>query len=164
MLTKRINQYFVLIIICVLGLSNNFCFAQVGDDIVALQSGKWSEPSTWGGNVPGDGSVVSIPSGIEVLFDTISSRIKNINLAGVFRFEKEKNTILYVETFMSQPLSKFEIGTSSEPIPANITSQIVIIDNGPIDIEEDYAQISKGLILKGSVEINGTKKKLHGSH
>ena len=92
MLTKQIKKYFVFTIICILSFSVNFCFAQVGDEIVALRSGKWSEPSTWGGNVPGNGSSVRIPLDVEVLFDTISSRIKNINLAGVFRFEKEKNT------------------------------------------------------------------------
>ena len=156
--TDQIKQLFVLTIICFLSLFDNFCFAQVGDEIVALQSGKWSEPSTWGGNVPGDGSTVRIPLDVEVLFDTISSRIKNINLAGAFRFEKEKSTSLYVETFIGQPSSKFEIGTSSQPIPANITSKVIIIDNGPIDIEDDYDQISKGLILRGAVEIYGTKK------
>jgi len=158
MLAKQFKQFFVFTIISILSFSDDFCFAQVEDEIVALKSGKWSDPDTWGGNIPGDGSIVSIPSGVEVLFDTISSRIKKINLAGVFRFEKEKNTLLYVETFMSQPLSKFEIGTSSEPVPNHITSQIVIIDNGSIDIEDDYDQISKGLILRGAVEIYGAKK------
>lgn len=158
MLHKQIKLLTVFTIICIIGVHQNFCYAQVEDEIVAVQSGNWSDPDTWGGNVPGDGSVVSIPSGVEVVFDAVSARIKTINLEGTFTFSREKNTQLNVETFFSQASSRFEIGTADEPIPPGIKAQVTIIDEGPIDLEEDYAQISKGMMLMGEVRVYGTEK------
>src|SRR5205085_6978790 len=37
--------------------------------LVAAQSGPWSDPATWGGQVPAAGAIVSIGAGVTVTYD-----------------------------------------------------------------------------------------------
>ena len=37
--------------------------------VTAVQSGRWSDPATWGGTLPGPGDDVRIPADIGVLYD-----------------------------------------------------------------------------------------------
>lgn len=125
----------------------------------AVQSGEWSDPSTWDVGMPAQGAFVYIPQDIEVVVDQVfSDRIKAIVLEGSLLFSTTSDTELKVETIVGDLNSSLTIGTTSNPITSNFTAKILFIDEGPIDLENDEGQFAKGLITSGKVEMCGQEK------
>jgi hypothetical protein len=131
----------------------------------AVTSGAWSNPATWhDGVVPGDGARVLIPIGVEVTVDgVIPTRLATIRLDGTLSFAATTDTELRVDTIIGSGSSRFEMGTSEQPIPAGITARLLITDNGPIDRTWDPFGISRGLITHGSVVMHGAERTSHAA-
>jgi hypothetical protein len=129
----------------------------------AKQSGSWFDPNTWvGGKVPGDGAKVSIGEGISVSYDNKSdARLFTVDVEGELKFATNKDTKMVVDTFVVSPEGKLEIGTEANPVQANVKTEILIADNGPIDLNWDPGQLSRGLISHGDVQIHGQAKTSH---
>lgn len=122
-------------------------------------SGDWSNPITWGGEVPTNGARVVIPNGLTITVDIIlPNRIKTIRLDGKLNFKNNVNTLLKVETIIGLPSSELEIGTSQNPIQNGVTATIIFIDEGAIDLNWDYNQFSKGMVMMGATNIYGAEK------
>lgn len=130
---------------------------------IAKQNGSWSDPNTWQGNqVPGDDANVLIKSGLSVRYDSRSNaRLSTLDVQGKLAFATNKNTKMVIDTFVVSPDGKLEIGTKNEPVQAGVQTEIVIADNGPIDLNWDPQQLSRGLISHGDVEIHGQAKTSH---
>lgn len=125
----------------------------------ATQSGDWSQPDTWGGNPPSDNARVYIPKGISVVVDgVIPSRFKHIRVDGELRFATDRNTELKVETLATWPMSRLIVGTESDPIQANVSARILLIDNGLLDFSEDYELLGRAVIPQGMVRFHGQQK------
>ncbi len=73
--------------------------------IRSADSGNWSVPSTWeGGHAPAAGDVVQIRAGHEVVYDVSSSSvIRLVQVGGVLRFAKDRDTLLCVGLIKVQP-------------------------------------------------------------
>jgi hypothetical protein len=73
---------------------------------------RWSDPSTWGGQVPGAGANVTIPAGQTVLLDVSPPALGGLQVDGSLVFA-EKNLNLTAEWIMVH--GSFQIGSHSKP-------------------------------------------------
>jgi Ca2+-binding RTX toxin-like protein len=123
----------------------------------AVSSGNWSNPATWhDGVVPAAGARVLIPIGVKVQVDNVvPARLNTIRVDGTLSFKTNVNTELKVDTVVVTDSGRFEMGTEAAPIANNVTSRLLITDNGAIDRVWDPFAISRGLITQGSVSIYG---------
>jgi hypothetical protein len=77
--------------------------------IRSVGSGPWSADATWeGGKVPGSGARVLIRAGHTVIYDVRSEQvIRSINIAGVLRFDPDRDTRLDVGLIAVRPGEQF---------------------------------------------------------
>ena len=127
---------------------------------VAASSGDWSSPSTWqGGRIPDEGSRVLIPDGVVLTLDgEMTSSLKWLRVNGELRFATDRDTELRVDTLVTAPGSRLEIGTAEQPVPSNVRAQVVFADLGPLSVENDPMLMGRGAILHGSTRIHGAAK------
>jgi len=126
----------------------------------AVASGPWTNTQTWAsGAVPGNNARVVIPSGITVDINSqLTSRISTVRIDGILRFSHTINTQLLVETMVVSGNGLLEIGTSSQPVPANVTARVRFLDNGDLNFSADPKLLSRGLLALGQVRIYGQTK------
>ena len=127
---------------------------------VAAASGDWSSPSTWqGGRIPDEGSRVLIPEGVVLTLDSeLTSSLKWLRVNGELRFAIDRDTELRVDTLVTAPGSRLEIGTAEQPVPSNVRAQIVFADLGPLNVDDDPMLMGRGAILHGATRIHGAAK------
>ena len=127
---------------------------------VAAASGDWSSPSTWqAGRIPDEGSRVLIPEGVVLTLDSeLTSSLKWLRVNGELRFATDRDTELRVDTLVTAPGSRLEIGTAEQPVPSNVRAQVVFADLGPLSVENDPMLMGRGAILHGSTRIHGAAK------
>lgn len=98
---------------------------------IAVQDGDWFDPATWSiGELPGDGAIVYIPSGLTVLYEGSSdAHIFAMRVDGTFRIETtgETETSLRVDTVVN--MGKVVLDAENDP---SSTLKILI---EPFDIE-----------------------------
>jgi hypothetical protein len=127
--------------------------------VSAVQSGVWSSPATWGGQVPGTGAIVSIPGGMTVTYDQVSDTqvdTVEVQAGGTLQFQTNANTRLRVTNFVVLPNATLTIGTPSNPVQSAFTAQ-VIINNLPFNTTLDPSQYGHGLIGLGTVTMSGAQ-------
>ncbi len=130
---------------------------QATNTVVA--SGNWSDPDVWeNGARPEAGARIVIPQGVTLTVDSvISTEFKTIGIHGTLRFATDVNTQLRVDTIVSAPHGRFEMGTSAKPIAKGVTAKVVFADDGAIDTTWDPSQLSRGAVLQGPTEIHGVE-------
>ena len=130
---------------------------QATNTVVA--SGNWSDPSVWQNNtLPTAGARIVIPRDMTLTVDTaIPHEFKTIGIHGTLRFATDVDTELRVDTIVSAPHGRFEIGTAANPIAAGVTAKVVFADDGTIATSWDPEQLSRGAILQGPTEIHGAE-------
>jgi len=84
-----------------------------------------------------------------------------VRVDGTLDFAHNQNTKMVVDTFVVDGKGTLLIGTQGQPIQDDQTAQIIIADNGAIDLSWDPEQLSRGLISHGTVEIHGQEKTSH---
>ncbi|MEQ9462014.1 MAG: PKD domain-containing protein [Phycisphaeraceae bacterium] len=128
-------------------------------DAVAVRSGLWSDASTWGGVVPGEGMSVLVPSGVYVIYDVasdVSYRGVRVDGGGTFAFRSDVDTRLVVDTFVAMPGSVFSMGNDSGPIAEGVRAELLIdASAGPIT---DPTKLGRGLLTHGETWIVGADK------
>ncbi|MEM8505435.1 MAG: LamG-like jellyroll fold domain-containing protein [Cyanobacteria bacterium P01_D01_bin.1] len=130
---------------------------------IAKQSGSWFDPETWvGGKVPGKSARVQIGHGITIRYDQVSTtELDTLNVEGKIQFANNRDTKMVIDTFVVSPGGQLEIGTEKNPVRAGVTTEILIADNGPLDLKSDPGQFGRGLISHGDVQIHGQAKTSH---
>lgn len=125
----------------------------------ASSSGPWSDPGTWAaGEAPTDGARVTIPDGVTVTVDgVVAPTIATIGIEGTLAFAPDVDTELRVDTIVSGPTGRLEIGTTERPIAPEVTTRIVFADRGPIDVATDPEQLGRGAILHGTTIVYGAE-------
>ena len=131
--------------------------AQATNTVVA--SGDWSNPAVWeNGALPEAGARIVVPQGLTLTVDsTMTTEFKTIGIHGTLRFATDVNTELRVDTIVSAPHGRFEMGTAANPIATGVTAKVVFADDGAIDRTWDPEQLSRGAILQGTTEIHGAE-------
>lgn len=131
----------------------------------AVSSGAWSSPNTWAnGQVPSEGARVLVPVGVNVEIDAVLTQsVATIRVDGQLSFATDVDTQLRVDTVVVSEVGRLEVGTTSNPIEANVTAKLSFTDSGAIDRSWDPFGISRGLITHGSVEMVGAERTSHAS-
>ncbi|MEM9409607.1 MAG: G8 domain-containing protein [Planctomycetota bacterium] len=124
---------------------------------IAIASGDWSNLATWqGASIPNENARVVIPSHVTVTVDTnLATNLKTVRVDGVLRFSTNQNTRLQVDTLVVTHMGHLEMGTAATPIESDVVAEIVFVDDGPIDLTWDPAQLSRGMLVMGSAEMHG---------
>jgi len=127
--------------------------------VTAVADGAWSTPATWSTHrVPGLGDRIEIGPGRSVSYDARSdAKISCIDLRGRLSFKTDANTRLKVVNVMVWDEGALEIGTSAQPIAANVTADVIIGDQ-PIDHKLDPAELGNGIEALGKVTMHGADK------
>jgi len=123
----------------------------------AINDGDWDDPNTWeGGRIPDDDARVQIPEGITVTYDSTSdASIFSIRVDGDLEFATDQDTSLTVDTLVVTDTGKLEIGTEENPLAPEFSADIIIANNGDIDVEWDPQLLSRGIVSLGEVKISG---------
>jgi hypothetical protein len=126
--------------------------------VVSAQSGAWSNPATWSiGVVPTTGDIVSIVAGTTVTYDVVSTaavKTVAIQAGGHLVFRTDISTTLTVVNLLVMEGGELQVGTSANPVAANVSAQIIFPDL-PIDTTADPSQYGDGLIGLGTVTMHG---------
>ena len=127
---------------------------------VAIRNGSWFDPATWsGGQIPGADAKVLIPEAISVNYDGVSdASLFTVRVDGKLLFAPDHDTRMVVDTLVVAKSGLLQIGTTDHPIQDGVTANIVIADNGPIDVNWDPLLLSRGVISHGSTDIHGQEK------
>jgi len=130
---------------------------------VAVASGSWFSTMTWNtGSVPSNGAKVLIPLSIEVNYDQVSDvRLSWVRVDGGLRFATTQSSKMIVDTLVATMSSQFSMGSEVNPVEANVKAEIIITNNGPIDVDWDPILISRGVILHGTSTMHGEIKTTH---
>ncbi|HBE67333.1 MAG TPA: hypothetical protein DDW52_04215, partial [Planctomycetaceae bacterium] len=126
----------------------------------AVSTGNWSDPNVWENQLlPTAGARILIPMGVTVTVDSvIATEFKTLGIHGTLKFATDVNTELRVDTIVSAPMGRFEMGSTQTPIASGVTARVVFADDGAIDRNWDAQQLSRGAILMGTTEIHGAAK------
>jgi hypothetical protein len=127
---------------------------------VAVKSGSWFDPATWSdGRIPAQGAKVLIPEAITVSYDGVSdTSLFTVRVDGKLEFATNQNTRMVVDTLVVAPTGLLQIGTKDNPVQDGVTADIVIANNGPIDVNWDPQLLSRGIISHGTTDIHGQEK------
>jgi hypothetical protein len=127
---------------------------------VAVSDGDWFDSNTWyEGRIPDEGANVLIPKNIAVTYNGVSdASLFTVRVDGELSFATNINTRMVVDTMVVDTSGRLEIGTEDNPIAANVNAEIVIANNGDIDVSWDPTLLSRGVISHGQVEIHGAEK------
>jgi hypothetical protein len=129
----------------------------------AINDGSWFNPTTWEtGEVPGNNARVLIQSHIDVTYEGVSDvRLFTVRIEGTLRFSTTASSTMIVDTLFVDVTGSIEIGTLENPVQQGVKVDIVIADNGDIDVVWDPSLISRGVIAHGSTQIHGQVKTVH---
>ncbi len=127
---------------------------------VAIANGDWFDPATWyEGRIPGEGAKVLIPEGVSVTYDGESdASLFTVRVDGTLSFATDADTKMIVDTMVITSSGHLEIGTAENPVEAGVSTQILIANNGDIDVGWDPMLLSRGIVSLGEVDINGAEK------
>jgi hypothetical protein len=123
----------------------------------AVQSGPWSDPATWGGQLPVAGDVVSVPNGVTITYDQVSDVEYDtvaLQAGGTLQFRTDVTTRLRVTNLLVMEGGTLTVGTTANPVAMGVKAEIVIND-GLIDTTKDPDQYGHGLIAMGTVTMHG---------
>ncbi len=132
-------------------LATSFRVQAEAFSIESAGNGAWSEARTWKPErVPAAGDKVRVRSGHEVLYDVATEDVLPVlHVEGALVFDRDQDTELHVGVLMvgaeratagagvadvhdhdalpeHTALARLEIGTTNEPLPANVTARIVL--------------------------------------
>ncbi len=132
-------------------------------DAVAIDSGDWSDPTIWQtGAVPAIGDRVLIPEGAWVTYSSIDvTEFFTVRVDGKLAFAPNADSQMIFDTMVVTPTGIVEVGTLDQPVQAAHTVDLIIADNGPIDVAWDPTLLSRGIVSHGEMKIHGAQKFSH---
>jgi cell migration-inducing and hyaluronan-binding protein len=120
----------------------------------AVKGGPWSDPSTWsGGAVPGEGDIVTIGEGIDVILDVSPPALNGMNLNGKLSFADDEDVELTTEWILMR--GDLHAGSESSPHTRNAT---ITLTNSVSD-ENINGMGDRGiLIVGGTLSLHGDRE------
>ncbi|MGM0740504.1 MAG: G8 domain-containing protein [Pseudomonadota bacterium] len=127
---------------------------------VAVRDGDWFDPDTWHeGRIPDAGAKVLVPKGVSVRYDGESDEsLFTVRVDGELSFATDTDTRMLLDTMVVSSSGVLEIGTEDNPVQGDVKAEIIIANNGDIDVGWDPALLSRGIISHGQAEIHGAAK------
>ena len=87
----------------------------IAADRVAVRSGRWGDPRTWGGAVPGAGEVAEVPAGVAVELDVATASLGGLLIRGSLTFADRPLALTSAYVLVAGPGAAFRIGTAARP-------------------------------------------------
>lgn len=113
---------------------------------------RWSEPSTWGGTLPSEGSVVNIASGSTVLLDVSPPHLNGLQIDGKLRFAR-KNLELRSDWIVVH--GNMQVGTPTNPFKQRATITLT----GNNTTQDIMGMGTKMLgVMGGSIDLHGQRR------
>lgn len=137
----------------VCGAGADFKFDEKTQRIMATPE-LWSNPATWGGQVPGDNADVVIPANKTVILDVSTARLKTLKVLGELTFDRRDVNITAKWIMIYGAL---RIGTQAEPFQNKAT--ITLIGN---DRNEDVVVGGMSLGTKFLAAMPGGRIEMFG--
>lgn len=130
---------------------------------IAIADGDWFDSSTWyNGEIPNAGAKVLIPEGIDVNYAGVEdASLFTIRVDGRLSFDTETDSRVVFDTMVVSPTGKLIVGTESDPIHDDVSVELIVANNGPIDTTWDPMLLSRGVIAHGEASIHGMEKDSH---
>jgi len=130
---------------------------------MAVNNGSWFDANTWAsGEVPGNDAHVVIQHGVIVDYDGVSdARIFTVRVDGSLNFATDTDSQMVIDTMVVDPNGELIIGTAETPVQDGVNVDIIIVNNGDIDVSWDPGLLSRGIITHGHVEMHGQEKTTH---
>jgi Ca2+-binding RTX toxin-like protein len=130
---------------------------------IAIADGDWFDNSTWyNGEIPDAGAKVLIPEGIDVNYAGVEdASLFTIRVDGRLSFDTETDSRVVFDTMVVSPTGKLIVGTESDPIHDDVSVELIVANNGPIDTTWDPMLLSRGVIAHGEASIHGMEKDSH---
>ncbi len=130
---------------------------------VAIGDGDWFDPNIWSnGEVPGDDAKVLIPECVTVDYSGVGdARLFTVRIDGTLDFATDENSQMIFDTLVASPTGHLIIGTANDPVQPNIVVDLVVADNGSIDVDWDPMLLSRGIVSHGATTIYGAEKDSH---
>ncbi len=115
----------------------------------SFQSGLWSDPKTWHGQVPGAGTDIMIDMATTVTYDLASSpNYGAITVMGSLVFPHDKSTSMSFQNMTIMMGGRVEVGAVAKPIPPSVQTTLLL--NA---VKEGSAGIR--VMSTGTLEIHG---------
>ena len=130
---------------------------------IAIGNGSWFDADNWyEGRIPESNAKVLIPDGVHMTYDGESgARLLTVRVDGRLEFANDVSSKMVVDTMVVTPGAQLTIGTEHAPVEAGVKVDIVIANNGPIDVDWDPMLLSRGIVSHGDVEIHGAVTDSH---
>jgi cell surface hyaluronidase len=113
---------------------------------------RWSDPATWGGTLPSEGSVVNIDSGSKVLLDVSPPRLDGLQIDGKLTFARRD---LELKSDWIVVHGNMQVGTRQEPFKQDA----VITLTGTNTSQNIMDMGTKMLgVMGGSIDMHGRKR------
>jgi cell migration-inducing and hyaluronan-binding protein len=116
----------------------------------AVKAGRWSDAATWSDKkVPGNGAVVTIDNGINVVLDVSPAPLNGLTINGKLSFANDKDVELTTEWIMLH--GELEIGTEAKPHTkkATITFTNNVKDEDISGVGGTTDRVDRGIMLMG---------------
>src|SRR5262245_61301613 len=114
----------------------------------AVKGGRWSDSATWADKkVPGEGAIVTIDKGIDVVLDVNTPALRSLTINGKLSFADNKDVELTTEWIMLH--GELEIGTEKAPHTrkATITFTNNVKDEDISGVGGTTNRIERGIML-----------------
>lgn len=130
---------------------------------IAVRNGSWLDSQTWrNGQIPDNNARVLIPENIHVVYSGLAdTRLFTLRVDGELSFSDVTSSRMFVDTLVVDSKGSLTIGTEDAPISQDVTVDIIITDNGDIDVAWDSALLSRGIIAHGKTRMHGKVKTVH---
>jgi len=112
----------------------------------------WSDPTTWGGNVPDADTAVVIPEGKTITLDQ-NACVKSLKIMGVLNFA-DADLELCAQTIMVHG-GRLIVGSENKPFTKHAT--ITLLGSGPLPLSDDLPAGTKSIVV-----MDGGQLDLHG--
>ncbi|MEC7257402.1 MAG: G8 domain-containing protein, partial [Pseudomonadota bacterium] len=130
---------------------------------IAITDGDWFDSATWyNGEIPDAGAKVLIPEGIDVTYAGVEdASLFTIRVDGRLSFDTDTDSRVVFDTMVVSPTGALIIGTEADPVHDDVSIELIVANNGPIDTEWDPMLLSRGVIAHGEASIHGMEKDSH---
>ena len=133
-----------------------------GDATIAVASGQWSDPATWGGMVPMAGHPVGIPDGVTVVIDRSPDPIGSLVVAGTLELADVDLDIEVDSIAISGQVragsegDRFEHSatitlTGTDEHSAHGSRSVAVMDGGSLELHGASADKRPWTVLDGSI-------------
>ena len=118
----------------------------------------WSDPDTWGGEVPKDGDYVEIEEGRTVTLDTDTANLNGLAIKGTLRTIDGANAKVSITSDFVAVEGLLEIGTEADPFDGTATITLTGTEGATTPYSGRIGNKALGVVGQGRLELHGVSR------